>query len=103
MVFVVILFILVPINLALENAPNRLFGINQTILVFIGAAITYKLYRNQKSKTWFDHVVEANKSYLEEKEADLCNKKEKTDKESEIGRLIIKAELSKSHNMMNGI
>ena len=91
MVFVVILFILVPINLALENAPNRLFGINQTILVFIGAAITYKLYRNQKSKTWFDHVVEANKSYLEEKEADLWSKKEKTDRESEIGRLIIKA------------
>ena len=94
MVFVVILFILVPINLALENAPNRLFGINQTILVFIGAAITYKLYRNQKSKTWFDHVVEANKSYLidstTEKEVTKWNNKEKIDKEIEMGKLIIR-------------
>ena len=34
MVFIVILFIIVPINKAIDNAPARLFSINQTILVF---------------------------------------------------------------------
>ena len=93
LVFVVIIFILVPINMAIENAPNRLFGISQTILVFIGAAITYNLYRSQKTKTLFDHIVEANKSYLNDtttgNEVTKWNNKEKLDKEIEMGKLII--------------
>ena len=93
MVFVVYLFILVPISLAIDNAPNRLFGINQTLLVFIGAAITYKLYRSKKTRTWFDRIVEANESYLKDEGIDNTewNKKEKADKEVEMGQLIIKA------------
>ena len=35
-VFIVILFILIPINMAIDDAPARLLSIHQTILLFIG-------------------------------------------------------------------
>ena len=64
LVFVVILFLIVPINLAIDDAPNRLLTIHQTILIFITAAITYKLYRGHKDKTILDQLVKANTKRL---------------------------------------
>ena len=98
MVFVVVLFILVPINMAIDDAPARLFSINQTGLVFIGAAITYKLYRNRTgASSIIEQIVKANKEYLAmdgngtEDERTEWNKSEKADKESKIAILMITA------------
>ncbi len=46
-----ILFLIVPINLAIDDAPNRLLNINQTILVFTTLAITYKVRAAAQSST----------------------------------------------------
>ena len=63
MVYIVILFILIPINNAIDEAPDRLLSINQTALIFFGAAITYKLYRIRKSITFLDYLVKAQNEY----------------------------------------
>ena len=41
-IYIAFLFILVPINNVIENAPDRILNINQTILILFGAAITFK-------------------------------------------------------------
>ncbi len=58
-----ILFLIVPINLAIDDAPNRLLNINQTILVFTTLAITYKVRAAAQSST-------TSKSQYEKTEAD---------------------------------
>ena len=62
LVFVVVLFLIVPINLAIDDAPNRLLNINQTILIFTTLAITYKLYQF----TILDQLVKANTKKLKQ-------------------------------------
>ena len=64
LVYVVILFLIVPINLAIDDAPNLLLSIHQTILIFITAAITYKLYKDRKESTVLDQLVKANTERL---------------------------------------
>ena len=95
MVYIVILFIIVPINQAVDSAPARLFSINQTVLVFIGAAITYKLYRIQKHHSLIEHLVKANKKYLadqkDEAEIQEWKRMEEADKQIKMGKLIITA------------
>ncbi len=99
MVFVVFLFFIVPINMAIENAPASLYSINQTVLVVIGAAITYNLYRKKNSSSnIIQQLVKANKDYLMEqggedvqKKLDKWNCMEATDKEVEMGKLMIMA------------
>ena len=66
LVYVVILFLIVPINLAIDEAPTRLLNINQMILVFTTLAITYKLYRNKSNGTILDQLVKANTKKLKE-------------------------------------
>ncbi len=96
MVYIVYLFIIVPINMAIEDAPAQLFSINQTILVLIGAAITYKLYRNNKSSSNIvEQLVKANKQYLKEiahlgvNTFEEWDDLEAADKEVEMGKLMI--------------
>lgn len=63
MVYIIILFILIPINNAIDDAPDRLLSINQTALIFFGAAITYKLYRDRKHETVLDYFVKAQDKF----------------------------------------
>ncbi len=56
--YIAILFILVPINNAIDDAPDRILTINRTILILFGAAITYKLFHDKKD-TFFDFLVKA--------------------------------------------
>ena len=49
LVYVVALFVISPINMAIESAPESLLSINQTVLVFFGAAVTYKIVREDES------------------------------------------------------
>ncbi len=62
LVFVVILFLIVPINLAIDDAPNRLLNINQTILVF--TILSQSLYQSKSSGTILDQLVKANTKKL---------------------------------------
>ena len=96
MVFVVGLFVIIPINMAIDNAPARLFSINQTVLVFIGAAITYKLYRNHAgANNIIEQLVKANTEYLTTNRIDgelrVWKNLDKVDKEIEMGKLMIAA------------
>ncbi len=96
MVFVVGLFIIIPINMAIDNAPARLFSINQTVLVFIGAAITYKLYRNHAgANNIIEQLVKANREYLATNgingELVAWKDLDKVDKEIKVGKLMIAA------------
>ncbi len=54
--FLAYLFILVPINNVIDDAPDRILAINQTILILFGAAITYKVVYSKK-ETLFDFLV----------------------------------------------
>ena len=58
-VYIAFLFILVPINNVIEDAPDRILNINQTILILLGAAITYKLYQSRKFGSLLDYMVKA--------------------------------------------
>ncbi len=96
MVFVVGLFILIPINMAIDVAPASLFSINQNVLVLIGAAITYKLYRNHAgAHNIIEQLVKANTEYLATNgiSGQLVAWKDldKVDKEIEVGKFIIAA------------
>ncbi len=96
MVFVVGIFILIPINMAIDDAPARLFSINQTVLVFIGAAITYKLYQNHAgAHNIIEQLVKANTEYLATNGIDgelvAWKNLDKVDKEIKVGKLIIAA------------
>ena len=96
MVFVVGLFVIIPINMAIDDAPERLFSINQTVLVFIGAAITYKLYRNHAgANNIIEQLVKANREYLATNGIDgqlvAWKDLDKVDKEIEMGKLMIAA------------
>ncbi len=96
MVFVVGLFVIIPINMAIDNAPARLFSINQTVLVFIGAAITYKLYRNHAgANNIIEQLVKANREYLATNGIDgelrAWKDLDKVDKEIKMGKLMIAA------------
>ena len=96
MVFVVGLFIIIPINMAIDDAPVRLFSINQTVLVFIGAAITYKLYRNHTgASNIIEQLVNANREYLAvngtQGQRGAWKDLDKVDKEMELGKLMIAA------------
>ena len=73
-----------------------LFGINQTVLVLIGAAITYNLYRGKKnSSNILEQLVRANKEYLKKttylgvNTFEEWNDLEAADKEVEMGKLMI--------------
>ena len=48
-VYVVTLYIINPVNMAIEGARNSLISINQTVLLFLGAAVTYKIVKDEKS------------------------------------------------------
>ena len=63
--YVVILFLIVPINRAIDYAPNHLLTIHETILVFITAAITYNLYFGRKDTTILDQLAKANTERME--------------------------------------
>ena len=58
-VYIAFLFILVPINSVIDDAPARILSINQTIVILFGAAITYKIYQDRKFETFLDYLVRA--------------------------------------------
>lgn len=106
LVYVVILFLIVPINLAIDEAPTRLLNINQMILVFTTLAITYKLYRNKSNGTILDQLVKANTKKLKEAaqpppqepqpqpqidEYKTWQRNDKSDKQIEMAELLLDA------------
>ena len=93
LVYVVILFLIVPINLAIDEAPTRLLNINQMILVFTTLAITYKLYRNKSNGTILDQLVKANTKKLKEAAAagEYETWQNKSDKQIEMAELLLDA------------
>ncbi len=85
-VFIVILFILVPINSAIDDAPERIFSINQTIIVLIGVSVTYNLYKTRSTEnSFFEKLVKANLNRLKETEKDN-DKLNNLDKWQAMGR-----------------
>ncbi len=64
MVWVTFLFIIVLINSAIEEAPERLFSINQTLIILIGASVTYKLYKSQAGPSFFEVLAKANEKRI---------------------------------------
>ncbi len=58
-VYIAFLFILVPINNVIDEAPERILSINQTVVILFGAAITYKIYQDRKFETFLDYLVRA--------------------------------------------
>lgn len=59
-VYVIVLFVLVPIDTAIDDAPDRLLNnVHNTILVFFGAAVTYKIFRDRNKSTFLNHLVKA--------------------------------------------
>ena len=58
-VYIAVLFILVPINNVIDEAPERILSIDHTIVILFGAAITYKIYQDRKFKTFLDYLVRA--------------------------------------------
>ena len=78
LVFLVYLFVLVPINNAIDDAPNRIVTINQTILIIIGILITFKIFDSQKGKSFLDYLAKAKTSQLESNQVqDSSLRKEK--------------------------
>ena len=66
---IVYFFVLVPINNAVDDAPNRILSINQTILIIIGILITFKIFNSQKSKNFLDYLAKAKTSQLNPKKS----------------------------------
>ena len=64
-IYIAFLFILVPINNVIENAPDRILNINQTILILFGAAITFKLYQSRRFDSLLDYLVRAADEHTE--------------------------------------
>ena len=100
-VFLVYLFVLVPINNAIDDAPSRIVSINQTLGVIIGIFIAFKIFDRKTYKSFLDYLVKARTSQLEsdqvkdiqenEKEALTEWKKKSNDsKREDVARIILK-------------
>ena len=48
-VYLVVLFVINPVNMAIEGAPESLVSIDRTVLIFFGAVVTYKIVRGEES------------------------------------------------------
>ena len=48
-VYVVVIYVINPVNEAIEGAPGSLVSINQTVLLFVGAAVAYRVFRDDES------------------------------------------------------
>ena len=59
-IYIAFLFILVPINNVIDDAPDRILNINQTIVILLGAAITFKLYQSRNFGSLLDYLVRAS-------------------------------------------
>ena len=61
--YLAFLFILVPINNAIDDAPSQIVAINQTILIIIGILITFKIFKDKKD-SFLDYLVKAEKNRI---------------------------------------
>ena len=77
---------MVPINDAIDDAPDRIISINQTVLILFGAAITYKFFNDRKD-TFFDLLVKAQGRYLADNEG-WIRKSTKQKRESVAGIIL---------------
>ena len=103
MVYVMVLFILIPINSAIDDAPERLFSINQTVIILIGASVTYNLYKTRTNNSILAKLVNANVNRLKDQNNSTDQGQEtvnnlkkwqaigKVDQEKEIAGLLIDA------------
>ena len=76
-VYITFLFILVPINHVIDEAPARILSIKQTVVILFGAAITYKIYEDRKFETYLDYLVRAATNKDKIKDRHFKNIKEK--------------------------
>ena len=58
LVFVVAIFVLVPIDNAIDDTPARLLSIERTVVILLALTLTYKVYSN-RSHTLLTYIVKA--------------------------------------------
>ena len=90
LVFLVYLFVLVPINNAVDDAPNRIVTINQTILIIIGILITFKIFNSQKGKSFLDYLAKAKINQLEDSDLTTWLMKSDEGKREDVAGIIVK-------------
>ena len=97
-------FVFVPINNAIDDAPDRFLSINQTVIIIFGAAITFKLYQSKKDKTYFDYLVEAqDKQFKDNTEIseDMWKMMSHKDKQKEMASVVLRALLKTSNSQQH--
>ncbi len=87
-----------PINNVIDDAPERILSINQTVVILFGAAITYKIYQDRKFETFLDYLVRAvtNKDKIEDRhfkdiKTDTWEKMSRNERRKEVAYVALSA------------
>ena len=84
-VCVVFLFALVPINNVIDDAPDRVLSINQTVLILIGALLTFKVFQRKKDSL-LDYLVKAEDN---DQNGNDWKKKSDEEKRKQVANIVL--------------